>query len=118
MPASVTINGCSLKKWISAPIAAPNNAPNSSTSGTIAQIGQCHHCAATAHRMVVSATTEPTDRSMPPDTITNVMPSATISRNELSTSRPSSTCSEKKPVYITEPKPNSAANKAIVTTIG
>ena len=46
------------------------------------------------------------------------MPIATISRNALSTSRPSSTCNEKKPVYITEPKPNSAANSTIVTTIG
>ena len=68
--------------------------------------------------MVVNATTEPTDRSMPPDTITNVMPIATISRKALSTSRPSSTCSEKNPVYITEPKPNSAQNSTMVTTIG
>src|SRR5471032_3533382 len=116
MPASVTMNGCSLKKWINAPIAAPYNAPKTSTSGTITHIGQCRCSANTAQRMVVNATTEPTDRSMPPDTITNVMPIATISRNALSTSKPSSTCREKNPVYITEPNPNSTTNKTIVTT--
>ena len=39
-----------------------------------------------AHRIPVSASTEPTDRSMPPVTMTNVMPTARISRKALSSS--------------------------------
>ena len=48
--------------------------------------------------MVVSAITEPTDRSMPPDRITNVMPTATMHRKALSISRLRKTWGEKKPV--------------------
>ncbi|MGF6542648.1 hypothetical protein OKW32_005998 [Paraburkholderia youngii] len=84
----------------------------------ISHTDTCMCSDSTAATIVVSATIEPTDRSMPPDTITNVMPIATISRNALSTSRSSSTCHEKKPVYITEPKPNSAQNSRTVTAIG
>jgi hypothetical protein len=82
------------------------------------QTEACIRSDSTASTIVVSATTEPTERSIPPETITNVMPIATINRNALSISRSSSTCSEKKPVYITEPKPKSAQNSRMVTAIG
>ena len=45
-----------------------------------------------AATIVDSATTDPTDRSMPPVRITNVIPTASTTRNELSISRLSSTC--------------------------
>jgi hypothetical protein len=48
--------------------------------------------------MVVSAITEPTDRSMPPVRMTKLMPTATISRKPLSISRLRNTWGEKKPV--------------------
>ena len=48
MPASVTMNGCNRKKWISAPIAAPYSAPSRSISGTITHTGQCRRSVNTA----------------------------------------------------------------------
>ncbi len=46
--------------------------------------------------MVVSATIDPTDRSMPPEMITKVMPTATTSRNPLSINRLTNTCGDRK----------------------
>ena len=51
-----------------------------------------------ADTIVVSATTEPTDRSIPPARITKVMPTATTSRKALSISRLRNTWPLKKPV--------------------
>ena len=47
--------------------------------------------------IVDSATTDPTDRSMPPVRITKVMPTASTIRNALSISRLSTTCGSAKP---------------------
>jgi hypothetical protein len=48
-----------------------------------------------AETIVVSAITAPTDRSMPPERITNVMPTATMHRNALSMIRFRNTCGER-----------------------
>ena len=48
--------------------------------------------------MVDSATTAPTERSMPPVRMTKVIPTASTIRYALSTSRFSTTCGEANPV--------------------
>ena len=96
MPASVTMNGASLKRWIRKPCSAPNAAPVASTSA-IAAYGFQPALSSEATNMVVSAMTAPTDRSMPPDRITNVIPTATMHRNELSITRLRNTCGERNP---------------------
>ncbi|MCY1312678.1 hypothetical protein D9M70_631210 [compost metagenome] len=77
---------------------APKAVPMSSTSG-IATAGLQPRCSTSAaSTMVLSATTEPTERSMPPERITKVMPTATMIRKALSISRLRNTWDEKKPV--------------------
>jgi len=71
-----------------------------------------------ADSMVVSATIEPTDRSIPPDRMTNVMPTATISRKALSISRFMNTCAERNPGYLSEPARNIRMNSPMVTRSG
>ncbi len=68
-----------------------------STSGMTTRGLQPWCSTSAAETMVVSAITEPTDRSMPPDRITKVMPTATTMRKALSISRLRNTCAEKKP---------------------
>ena len=77
------MNGWISKKWITQPITNPRAAPITSTASIAAGAGQ-PSLSSVAHTIVVSATTEPTDRSIPPVRITNVIPTATTSRNELS----------------------------------
>ena len=97
---------------------APNAVPISSTSG-MATMGFHPRCSTNAaSTMVVSATTEPTERSMPPDRITNVMPTATMMRKALSISRLRKTWAEKKPVYSTEPSVAMATNSEMVAASG
>jgi hypothetical protein len=97
MPASVTMKAGMPKPWITRPIAAPNSAPPASSNGISSSGGQCARSTPQASSMVVKATTEPTDRSMPPDRITKLMPIATTSRKALSISRLRNTWPEKKP---------------------
>ena len=47
--------------------------------------------------MVDRASTEPTDRSMPPETITKVMPTAITSKKALSINRLKITCVDSRP---------------------
>ncbi len=68
--------------------------------------------------MVDSATTAPTDRSMPPVSTTKVMPTATTRRKALSISRLRTTWPEKKPSYCTEPMLNIDTSRAAVTSSG
>ena len=63
----------------------PTAAPTRIVIGTT-RYGETPSLSSLAHRIPVSASTEPTDRSMPPVTITNVMPTARISRKALSSS--------------------------------
>ncbi len=53
MPASVTMKGCSRKRWISQPISAPNAVPISSTSGIACVALQCWRSTSAAETMVV-----------------------------------------------------------------
>jgi len=97
---------------------APNAVPISSTSG-MAAIGFQPRCSTSAaSTMVVSATTEPTERSIPPDRITNVMPTATMMRKALSISRLRNTWAEKNPVYSAEPSVAMAMNSEMVAASG
>ena len=50
-----------------------------------------------AEATVVRATTPPTDRSIPPDRITKVMPIALISRNGVARNRLRKTCGSRMP---------------------
>ena len=69
------------------------------TSSTAATLASADHPASSVRAAIIveSATTEPTDRSIPPVRITNVMPTASTIRNALSTNRFSTTCGEAKP---------------------
>ena len=69
-------------------------------------------CTSAAETMVVSAMTEPTERSMPPEMMTKVIPMAVTSRKALSMKRLRKTCSEKKESKVTDPAPNITTNSA------
>ncbi|MNT13454.1 hypothetical protein D3C72_1484250 [compost metagenome] len=72
---SVTMNGGSFMKAISAPLTSPNSNPHSSAAGTLSAAS----CGISETSIATTADTDridPTDRSMPPVRITNVMPAA------------------------------------------
>ena len=58
----------------------PSSVPMARTSGITRYEGQWLCWVSAAHSMVVIATTAPTDRSMPPVRITNVIPTASTIR--------------------------------------
>ena len=66
------------------PIAKPSREPTASTIGSASSGDQPLVSISEALISVESATTEPTERSIPPVRITNVIPTATTSRNALS----------------------------------
>jgi hypothetical protein len=75
---SVTMNGTMRSRVTSAPIASPTTAPTATpprpaTSGPTRARSSSH-----ATTTVASAMVDPTDRSIPPATITRVMPSAAM----------------------------------------
>jgi hypothetical protein len=72
---SVTMNGVILSVATSAPLSAPHRAP-AAIPASAATRGPWPARAALAVTTVTSATTEPTERSMPPCTMTRVMPTA------------------------------------------
>ena len=80
--ARVAMNGWMRKWWIINPTSSPRHDPVSSTTGIAAAAGQ-PAAISFAAIIVESATTAPTDRSMPPVRITNVMPTASTTRWEL-----------------------------------
>jgi hypothetical protein len=63
--------------------------------------------------IVVRATTEPTERSMPPDRITRLIPVADTSKNDLSINRLRKVCKEKKPRNDMEPIIKARKNNAV-----
>jgi hypothetical protein len=79
--ASVTMNGAMRARPISTPLSRPM--PPQTASGR-AIAGTVPHWAAYAVRTPASAKTEPTERSMPPLMMTNVIPIAIRTRYELS----------------------------------
>ncbi len=84
MPARVMIKAGIFRASISSPINAPKAQPITSTSGkaTSGEIPQ--KPIALARKTPVKAITDPTDRSIPPERITKVMPTAMIPRKALS----------------------------------
>src|SRR5688500_1764623 len=99
------------------PCAAPNNPPATTSIGMTTHGFQPSFVNAAA-AIVVSARTEPTDRSMPPVRITNVMPIATIARKALSIARLRKTCGARKESYCAAPYTTSAMNSTRVATSG
>ncbi len=79
--ASVTMKGVMLYRVMRAPATAPDNAPAVSptrtASGNETVIGSCSFSTSVV-RMPASARSEPTDKSIPPVRITNVIPAAII----------------------------------------
>ena len=84
MPARVMIKAGIFRASISSPINAPKAQPITSTSGkaTSGEIPQ--KPIALARKTPVKAITDPTDRSIPPERLTKVMPTAMIPRKALS----------------------------------
>ena len=84
------MKGWILNQWITSPESRPIPDPTRSTM-RITSIGGQPALPRDAAIIVDSATTEPTDRSIPPVRITKVMPTASTMRNALSTNRLSTT---------------------------
>ena len=71
---SDTMNDGNRHATLMAPVVVPHATPHTSPKATADGKFHCHDCSATAVRPLHSASTEPTDRSMPAITSTNVMP--------------------------------------------
>ena len=100
---SVTMNGMTRRPVMSTPLATPHNAaatipPSAAMPGPASALNR------TAITTVVSATTEPTDKSMPADTITIVMPSAVVQTIAVCRAMSSRLAPLKKRGPISEPK--------------
>ena len=74
---SVTMNGGRPPQLINAPFPRPQTPPASSASVSASAIGW-PPCSELPSTTPASATIDPTERSIPPERITNVMPTATI----------------------------------------
>ena len=85
------MNGWISKKWMIAPMASPSAVPRSRPT-TRTRTGGHPAASSEAVTIPVSATTDPTERSMPPVRMTNVIPTATTSRKALSMKMFSTTC--------------------------
>ncbi len=75
------------KVWITRPCTKPSEAPSTSARAMTAAGLTAWRSSSVAESMVVSAITDPTERSMPPERMTNVIPMAVMTRNALSTKR-------------------------------
>ena len=75
-------------------------------------------CSSVALTIMDSATTAPTERSMPPVRITKVMPTASTIRKVLSMKRFRKTWPERKLGYIPAPTANMARNRPTVASVG
>ena len=69
------MNGCSPSRAMPQPLTTPASAPRAITAGIVTASGQ-PASSMIAITTAVSASSEPTDRSMPPVRITNVIPTA------------------------------------------
>ncbi len=93
--ARVAMNGCTSKTCTIAPTRSPMSEPTSTTSGITTPAGtpaRSRYAAVTPD----SASTEPTERSMPPVRMTNVIPTASTMRNALLMNRFASTPTDRK----------------------
>ena len=84
------------KWWITSPMRRPSPLPMASTRRMTSTRGQPLFSPAAA-TIVDSATTDPTERSMPPVRMTKVIPTASTMRKALSMKRLAKTCPEAKP---------------------
>src|SRR5258705_7604312 len=100
------------------PMANPNPEPTASTTGSTTYGGHAPPCSIDAAIIVVNATTDPTDRSIPPDRITNVMPTATTSRNPLSMKTFRITWPLENDLYWPTPTEYIATSRASVASTG
>ena len=73
------MNEGSDQRVTNSPLTAPQAAPVTRASATAAASGSFQSASATPSTAPESASSDPTDRSMPPAMITNVMPVATSS---------------------------------------
>ena len=96
-PASVAMNGWTFRYVMKKPITTPNAMPISSTITITSQGSMPSFRRSAAETTVVRATTPPTERSIPPDRITNVMPMALISRNGAARNMLRKTCGSRIP---------------------
>ena len=74
--ASVAMNGCTLHLAVNTPDVPPQTAPTARHAGTAIQGGQPQWMLISENVTAPSANTLPTERSIPPLTITNVIPQA------------------------------------------
>jgi hypothetical protein len=81
------MNGWTLKKWIMQPISAPPAQPVTSTTSAASGTGRWARITSSAKSIPLNPMTEPIDRSMPPARMTNVAPTAAITRYPLLTRR-------------------------------
>ncbi len=97
---------------------APKAVPPTRTMGNTTSGCMLYLLINTLQTTPVSAITAPTDKSIPPDKITKVMPTAAIIKNALSLSKLKNTRELPKPSNCTEPIPNNTKNKMQVTARG
>jgi len=83
MPASVTMKGWILKVSITRPCRKPNEAPSRRARAITAAGFTPWRSSRLAESMVVSAIIEPTERSIPPERMTNVIPMAVMTRKRV-----------------------------------
>ena len=84
IPANVMIKAGIFRVSMSQPMPAPKAAPITSTSGIASSGLTPRGPISMARNTPVKAMTAPTDRSMPPERMTKVMPTATIPKKALS----------------------------------
>jgi hypothetical protein len=118
IPASVTMNGWMSKKWMTQPIRKPSVGPISSATTSTTPAGTVPLSSIHADTIAVIATTEPTDRSMPPVSSTKVMPTATTSRNPRLMKMLRITCGSENAWYCEAPTAYITSRRAEVASTG
>ena len=111
------MKGWMSKYWMISPMRRPSPPPMTRTRKmTAAGFQPCWRSVALT--IIDSATTAPTDRSMPPVRITNVMPTASTIRKVLSMKRFRNTWPERKLGYMPAPTANMAMKSPRVARVG
>ena len=91
------MNGWTFRYVMKKPIVAPMAMPMTSMRPMTTHGSMPSPRRRAAEATVVRATTPPTDRSIPPDRMTNVMPIALMSRNGAARKRFRKTCGSRMP---------------------
>ena len=111
------MNGCNLKYVIKKPLIKPTAIPMNNTKNIHRYGLNVVSRIKTAKDIQVSATTAPTDRSIPPkpEIMVKVIPTVIMIKGALSINRFKNTCGEKKPSKAIEPMPKRITNSTPVT---